>query len=238
MPYRIEYASTGRASCHGPQPCAGTKIEKGKLRLGVLTEIQGHTSMIWRHWGCTTDRVLAHVKNEVEGDAKELVRGVLTQDGFEDLEPHDQASVTAAFELGRLREEDITPCLREKEEHWREREREKAEDAEADDAAETKPPKRKAPTKAAKDESDDDDLKPPPEDLPAKRTRKKPVRYAPSPKKKRRVKAEDDEGDEDEAEDDESDEEEDYGDSEDESSDVFEEDDADDDDDDEFDDDE
>lgn len=206
-------------------------------------------SMIWRHWGwygtrhsrSTTDRVLAHVKNEVEGDAKELVRGTLTQDGFEDLEPRDQASVTAAFELGRLREEDITPCLREKEEHWREREREKAEEAEADDAGETKPPKRKAPTKAAKDESDDDDdLKPPPEDLPAKRTRKKPVRYAPSPKKKRRVKAEDgDEGAEDDAEDDGSDEEDDYGDSDDESSDVFDEDDAeDDDDDDEFDDDE
>ncbi|WFD48740.1 4-carboxymuconolactone decarboxylase [Malassezia furfur] len=236
MPYRIEYASTGRASCHGPQPCAGTKIEKGQLRLGVLTEIQGHTSMIWRHWGCTTDRVLAHVKNEVEDDPKEL-------DGFEDLEPSDQESVTTAFKLGRLREEDITPCLREKEEHWREREREKAAEEDADKADEAKPPKRKAPSKkAAKDESDDDDdLKPPPEDLPAKRTRKTPVRYAPSPKKKRRVKAEEDADDaEDDAEDDGSDEEEDYGDSDDESSDVFDEEDAedDDDDDDEFDDDE
>lgn len=208
-------------------------------------------SMIWRHWGwygtrhsrSTTDRVLAHVKNEVEDDPKELVRGVLTQDGFEDLEPRDQESVTTAFKLGRLREEDITPCLREKEEHWREREREKVADEDADKADEAKPPKRKAPSKkAAKDESDDDDdLKPPPEDLPAKRTRKTPVRYAPSPKKKRRVKAEEDADDaEDDAEDDGSDEEEDYGDSDDESSDVFDEEDAedDDDDDDEFDDDE
>jgi len=42
MPYRVEYASTSRATCKGPQPCAGSKIEKGQLRLGTLTEIQGH----------------------------------------------------------------------------------------------------------------------------------------------------------------------------------------------------
>ena len=66
MPYRVEYASTSRATCKGPQPCAGSKIEKGQLRLGTLTEIQGHhvrsfvyplrtnnatKGMAWRHWG-------------------------------------------------------------------------------------------------------------------------------------------------------------------------------------------
>lgn len=43
MPYRIEYAGTGRAGCKGPQPCSGTKIGKGELRLGSLTEINGHS---------------------------------------------------------------------------------------------------------------------------------------------------------------------------------------------------
>lgn len=43
MPYRIEYASTGRASCKGPIPCHGTKIEKGMLRLGAVVEVMGHT---------------------------------------------------------------------------------------------------------------------------------------------------------------------------------------------------
>lgn len=43
MPYRVEYASTGRATCKGPKPCSGSKIEKNELRLGSLTEIQGHT---------------------------------------------------------------------------------------------------------------------------------------------------------------------------------------------------
>lgn len=49
MPYRIEYASTGRASCHGPKPCAGSKIEKGQVRLGTLTEIQGHSVRTFTH---------------------------------------------------------------------------------------------------------------------------------------------------------------------------------------------
>ena len=33
----------------GPQPCAGTKIEKGELRLGTLTEIQGHHVRVSTH---------------------------------------------------------------------------------------------------------------------------------------------------------------------------------------------
>lgn len=35
MAYRLEYASTGRAACKAPEPCKGTKIEKGALRFGT-----------------------------------------------------------------------------------------------------------------------------------------------------------------------------------------------------------
>lgn len=171
----------------------------------------------------TTDRVLAHVKKEVESNAKELVRVSLRQDGFEDLEPKDQESVEAAFQLDRLREEDITPCLREKEDIEREKKVEKGAEKGATDQKETG---KKAPAKSApkKEEDGDEDIAPPPEDLPAKRTRKQPVRYAPSPKKRRRTKKEDDEDDEEDEEDEEEDEEELEESEDNDSSDAFEED--------------
>lgn len=35
MAYRLEYASSGRAGCKAPEPCKGTKIDKGALRFGT-----------------------------------------------------------------------------------------------------------------------------------------------------------------------------------------------------------
>lgn len=43
MPYRIEYAPSGRAACKGPQPCNGSKIEKGALRLGAVVDTGSYT---------------------------------------------------------------------------------------------------------------------------------------------------------------------------------------------------
>ncbi|WFD32722.1 4-carboxymuconolactone decarboxylase [Malassezia sp. CBS 17886] len=121
MPYRLEYASTGRAGCHGPKPCAGTKIEKGMLRLGALTEIQGHhvCGRVACSADSTTDRVLSNIRTDTE-DVQDL-------DGFEDLRPEDQEKVLAAFALGHLPPKDMTPCLREREEREQEETEEKAE---------------------------------------------------------------------------------------------------------------
>ncbi|WFD34160.1 hypothetical protein MCUN1_000996 [Malassezia cuniculi] len=109
MPYRVEYASSARAKCKGPQPCNGSKIEKGALRLGSVVDTGSFTSMAWRHWGCTTSRVLANIRKEVDNVAEDL-------DGFEDLSEEDQKRVFAAFAMGRLPDEDVTPVLRESEE--------------------------------------------------------------------------------------------------------------------------
>ncbi|WFD01192.1 hypothetical protein MYAM1_003954 [Malassezia yamatoensis] len=179
MPYRIEYATTGRASCNGPKPCAGTKIGKGNLRVGVLTEIQGHT--------------MANLRS--------LYVYLLSQDGYEELSKEDQASVDAAYKLDRLREEDITPCLREKEDQWRKKDEEKHSSQEASHHTKSSKASTKKSNHALKNQDDsDDDIEPPTENLPAKRLRKKPTRYETAPQKRRRVKKQDaDSHDEDDA---------------------------------------
>ncbi|CDR87782.1 uncharacterized protein SPSC_03518 [Sporisorium scitamineum] len=101
MPYRLEYASSNRASCKGQRPCSGTKILKGELRLGTLVEIQGSQSFQWRHWGCVTPRIIRNIQE------KDGITDPADLDGFEDLIPEDQARVTRAFAEGHVAAEDI-----------------------------------------------------------------------------------------------------------------------------------
>jgi hypothetical protein len=44
--------SLTRVTVAGQQPCKGTKIGKGELRVGTWVEFQGHGTFKWRHWGC------------------------------------------------------------------------------------------------------------------------------------------------------------------------------------------
>ncbi len=106
MPYRLEYSPNNRAGCKGPKPCAGTKIKKGELRLGTLVEIQGNQSFHWKHWGCSSAKVLRNIQ-EKEGitDPNDL-------DGYEDLLPIDQARVQRAFVMGHVAAEDIPESAR------------------------------------------------------------------------------------------------------------------------------
>ena len=87
MPYRLEYARTGRSKCHGPQPCAGSLIAKGALRLGSVVELQGNTvrrrrsaafltrqTMLWRHWGwyVAVESAFAHTQHDAAGAGQHL----------------------------------------------------------------------------------------------------------------------------------------------------------------------
>ncbi|UZJ54918.1 hypothetical protein CBS101457_004238 [Exobasidium rhododendri] len=107
MAYRLEYASSGRAACKGPEPCKGTKIEKASLRFGTVVDISGHTSFHWRHWGCVTRKQLSNIKEKV-GEAEDL-------DGYEDLREEDQKRVEDAIMEGKVAPEDVTPGMEEEE---------------------------------------------------------------------------------------------------------------------------
>ncbi|KAF8449007.1 poly polymerase and DNA-ligase Zn-finger region-domain-containing protein [Boletus edulis BED1] len=102
--YRLEYASSARAKCKGSKPCTGTPILKGTLRVGSVVDIKGHTNFAWRHWGCTTAKIITNMKAAFS-DPEDL-------DGFEELKEEDQARVRRAWEEGQVADEDIPASAR------------------------------------------------------------------------------------------------------------------------------
>jgi len=145
MPYRIEYAKSGRAACKGPKACKDSgedsKMEKGSLRLGSVTKMPGadgdsHDTAFWRHWGCVTEKVITNMRDEV-GEAAEL-------DGYEELTPEDQEKIKQAFVDGHVAESDLTPALKEGEEA-------KAASKAEKDTAKAAKEKEKEDAKAAKE---------------------------------------------------------------------------------------
>ncbi|KAF9218969.1 zf-PARP-domain-containing protein, partial [Gyrodon lividus] len=102
--YRLDYASSARAKCKGPKPCAGTTIPKGGLRLGSVVDFRGSTTYVWRHWGCTTPKILSNMKGQFPS-ADEL-------DGFEDLKDEDKDRVQRAFDEGKVADDDIPESAR------------------------------------------------------------------------------------------------------------------------------
>jgi len=137
--YRLEYASSARAKCKGAKPCAGTPIPKGTMRVGSVVDFRGNTTFVWRHWGCTTPKIITNMKAKFS-DPDDL-------DGFDDLKEEDQERVRRAWEEGRVADEDIPPTARKP-----------ADDANAEQDEE-KPKKKRAPAKK-KVEAEGDEEKP------------------------------------------------------------------------------
>ncbi|MCJ1396933.1 hypothetical protein MMC11_000125 [Xylographa trunciseda] len=100
MPFRLEYALSGRAGCKATE-CKkqGIKIDKGELRHGTFLEIQEHQSWAWKHWGCVTPVQIASLKKDIEGNLDYL-------DGYEDLNDEDKAKVRQALAEGHVADED------------------------------------------------------------------------------------------------------------------------------------
>ncbi|TRM60320.1 hypothetical protein BD626DRAFT_407541 [Schizophyllum amplum] len=141
--YRLEYASSNRAKCKGPMPCKGSTISKGTLRLASVIDFRGNPTFAWRHWGCTTPKVLANIK-EAFPDPSEL-------DGYEELNDEDKERIAKAYEEGHVADEDIPETAQKGAEDDEEKPKKKApakkaKDADEDDAEEK--PKRKRATKA------------------------------------------------------------------------------------------
>jgi len=135
--YRLEYASSARAKCKGAKPCAGTPIPKGAMRVGTIVDFRGNTSFAWRHWGCTTPRIITNMKEKFS-NPDDL-------DGFEDLNDEDKERVRRAWDQGHVDDDDIPPTAR------------KPADAEGD---EDKPKKKRAPAKKKAEAEGDEEEKP------------------------------------------------------------------------------
>lgn len=148
--YRLEYAKNNRAKCKGPKPCNGTVLEKGVLKLGSVVDFRGHTSMSWRHWGCTTPTIIINMKKSFS-NADEL-------DGFEDLQPADQEKVRHAWDDGHVADEDIPETARKPQgddEADEAKPKKKRASTKKDDAGEEAKPKKARTSKKKADEEGD-----------------------------------------------------------------------------------
>ncbi|KAG8753133.1 hypothetical protein FRC14_006381 [Serendipita sp. 396] len=155
--YKIEYSSTGRAMCKGPKPCKGSKLEKGVLRVGVVSDFQGHVSWSYRHYGCTTPKVFTNMK-QAYSSAEDV-------EGFDTLTADDQQKFKTAWEKGHVEaddvpatavagaedEEELAPS---KKKPGRPRKKQKTDDDDEDDRP--KPKKKAAPRRKKKADSDED----------------------------------------------------------------------------------
>ncbi|KAJ3316628.1 hypothetical protein HDV06_003146 [Boothiomyces sp. JEL0866] len=153
MPYKVEYATSGRAKCKAGKTCTEKDIPSGALRFGTQVEIMGHESWTWRHWACVTPTVLQHV-----GSVDNL-------DGFDALKPEDQETVKTKVEGA---EKEIKEAEKKKEDEKAAKEAEKEakkkakEEAKALKAAtkgakvakKEKPPARESRPRKAKSEAD------------------------------------------------------------------------------------
>ncbi|EOD48938.1 putative zf-parp-type zinc finger protein [Neofusicoccum parvum UCRNP2] len=98
--YRVEVSPNKRAGCKNSE-CknAGIKIQKGELRFATMVTIQEQQSWAYKHWGCTTPKVIANVKEFIDGDLTMI-------DGYEDLPEDMQAKLDTAFAQGHVDDED------------------------------------------------------------------------------------------------------------------------------------
>lgn len=90
-----------------------------------------HIYSSWRHWGCTTNKIISNFKKSFD-NASEL-------DGYDELKPEDQERIDKAWEDGAVADEDIPETARKP----------PKDDDDDEDAAE-KPKKKRAPAKKAK----------------------------------------------------------------------------------------
>ncbi|PKY08513.1 zf-PARP-domain-containing protein [Aspergillus campestris IBT 28561] len=104
MPYRVEAAKTGRAGCQNKE-CkdAKVKIAKGELRLGTWVDNDRIQAWMWRHWGCTTPKLISNIKESI-GEGEDMDLDAL--DGYDELEAGEQEKIQRAFEQGHVDDED------------------------------------------------------------------------------------------------------------------------------------
>ncbi|KAJ5918738.1 zf-PARP-domain-containing protein [Penicillium verhagenii] len=107
MPHRFELASSNRAGCQNKE-CkdAKEKIPKGSLRVGSWIDSEKIQAYMWRHWGCTTPRVIENIKKEWQENCSEDKPDYSRLDGYDELPVELQEKVRRALEQGHIDDED------------------------------------------------------------------------------------------------------------------------------------
>jgi Poly(ADP-ribose) polymerase and DNA-Ligase Zn-finger region len=151
------------------------------MRVGSLVDFKGNTSFSWRHWGCTTPKIIANMKKMFE-EPSEL-------DGYEELGPEDQKKVDKAWEDGQVADEDIPESARKPLKNGGETDdevvKEKAKKNKKTPAARKKVEKDAAPEPEVEDEDEKPKKKraPPKKKAPAEKVKAPAKKKAPKKKK-------------------------------------------------------
>ncbi|KAJ5684057.1 PARP-type zinc finger-containing protein C2A9.07c [Penicillium maclennaniae] len=103
--YRFEL-SNGRAGCQNKE-CKdnAVKIPKGELRVGSWVESEKFQSYQWRHWGCTTPKVIENIANAWE-EIRSNENDYSVLDGYEDLPDALQLKIRTALTQGHVADDD------------------------------------------------------------------------------------------------------------------------------------
>ncbi|KAI8262434.1 Protein kinase rad3 [Colletotrichum sp. SAR11_239] len=82
------------------------KCMKGSLRFGTWTEIMGHGSWRWKHWGCVSGEQISHLRDIVERGGGYDFDAV---DGYDEMGEHTdlQQKIRDAIKQGHISAEDF-----------------------------------------------------------------------------------------------------------------------------------
>ncbi|KAI8161324.1 hypothetical protein K4K49_000489 [Colletotrichum sp. SAR 10_70] len=82
------------------------KCMKGSLRFGTWTEIMGHGSWRWKHWGCVSGEQISHLRDIVERGGGYDFDAV---DGYDEMGEHSdlQQKIRDAIKQGHISAEDF-----------------------------------------------------------------------------------------------------------------------------------
>ncbi|KAL1989489.1 hypothetical protein VTN49DRAFT_6686 [Thermomyces lanuginosus] len=105
--YRLEEAPSGRAGCQNKE-CKDQKIkiQKGELRVGTWIDTERFQSWSWRHWGCTTPKVIKNIQDALGEPDDDGNYDVSMLDGFEELSQENQEKVKRALKQGHVDDEE------------------------------------------------------------------------------------------------------------------------------------
>ncbi|KAJ5211951.1 zf-PARP-domain-containing protein [Penicillium cinerascens] len=105
--YRFEQAPSNRSSCTNKE-CkdAKVKILKGELRLGSWIEGERFQGYTWRHWGCTTPKVIENIVTAWKDILPSEEPDYTMLDGYDELPEDLQLKIRTALTQGHVDDSD------------------------------------------------------------------------------------------------------------------------------------
>ncbi|KAF2674953.1 hypothetical protein BT63DRAFT_449941 [Microthyrium microscopicum] len=100
--FKVDFAKSTAARCHGQKCGLEEKIKKGEFRLACMPSVTGdsndgplHSSWQYYHWSCLEDSHISAVSAQISGHAEVL-------EGYDELDEETKQHVKVAVSTGKL----------------------------------------------------------------------------------------------------------------------------------------